>query len=140
MKQVKLNINFLIVKSRPILIYLIIMAIYFSLFIYFMNPTLCEGDETIYDLKVSLITETHKHRFHILNYEMFMDTYNLMVSRPSNQRDFNAELQFLRATRVTTDYIRDSYSTINHIVARIKELEPTFQSPIQAINYLRVAR
>ena len=128
----RLNINFSI--------YFILILFYMSLFVYFADPSLCEGSETIYSLKANLITETHKHRLYIINYEMFMDTYNLMVGRPTIERDFNAELHFLQATRRTTNDIRDSYSTINHIVTRIKVLEPTFQSPIQGINLLRVTR
>jgi hypothetical protein len=114
--------------------------IFLLLFVYFADPSLCQDNETNYNLKVDLIIETHKHRLQIINYEMFMDTYNLMVARPFNQRDFNAELQFLRASRVMTEDLRESFARINHIVTRIRELEPTFQSPIQAINLLRIVR
>lgn len=143
MKQLKLtllNTNTLIIVLRPLLIYLIIVIIYILLFIYFADPCLCDSDETLYDLKVNLITETHKYRIHVINYEMIMDTHNLMQRRNLWDRDFHAEIDFVHTSRAIIRDMRESSATINQIVTRIRALEPTFQSPIQAINYLRIAR
>jgi len=141
MKQLnKLNINSLIFKLHPVLIYSIIMVIYLLLFFYFMDPILCEGDETIYDLKANLITETHKYRVHTINYELVMDTYNLMIKRPMSERNYDAELQFLRSAREVTTTLGETFGRINYLVTRIQSIEPTFQSPIQALDYLRITR
>lgn len=134
----KLNNNILTIGLGPLYIYIIIAILYIFIFIYFAEPCLCQ--ETMYNLKIELITETHKHRINIINYEMLMDTYNLMVGRPSFERNFDAELQFLHASQRTTNDLRNSFTTINQLVARIKETEPTFQSPIQTMNFLRITR
>jgi hypothetical protein len=117
------------------------MVIYLLLFVYFFaDPILCEGNETIYDLKANLITETHKYRFHIINYELVMDTYNLMISRPMRERNYDAEVQFLNSARQTTTNIEETFGRINYLVGRIQNVEPTFQSPVQTLDYLRVIR
>jgi hypothetical protein len=105
-----------------------------------MDPILCEGDETIYDLKANLITETHKYRVHTINYELVMDTYNLMIKRPMSERNYDAELQFLRSAREVTTTLGETFGRINYLVTRIQSIEPTFQSPIQALDYLRITR
>jgi hypothetical protein len=102
-----------------------------------MDPILCKGNETIYDLKANLITETHKYRVHIINYELIMDTYNLMVGRPMHERNYDAELRLLSSSRVLRADVRKTFSRINFLVRRIQSIEPTFQSPIQARkNYM----
>ena len=105
-----------------------------------MDPILCEGDETIYDLKANLITETHKYRVHTINYELVMDTYNLMIRRPMSERNYDAELQFLRSARVVTTTLGETFGRINCLVTRIQSIELTFQSPLQALDYLRITR
>jgi hypothetical protein len=141
MKQVMaLSKKSLRVKSRSLLMYLIVIVSYLLLFIYFTDTVLCEGNETIYDLKTSLILETHKYRVHTINYELVIDTYNLMIGRPMHERNYDAELQFLSSsTRLTAD-IRETFSRINSLVTRIQIIEPAFQSPIQTVNYLRIIR
>jgi E3 ubiquitin-protein ligase DOA10 len=136
----KLNINILIVLLRPLLIYFIIMVIYLLLFIYYMDPILCEGNETLYDLKANLITETHKYRVHTINYELVVDTYNLMIRRPMSERNYDAELQFLRASREVTTNLGETFGRINSLVTRIQSIEPSFQSPVQSLEYLRITR
>ena len=116
------------------------MVIYSLLFIYFMDPILCEGNETIYDLKANLITETHKYRVHIINYELVMDTYNLMIRRPMSERNYDAEIQFLRSSLRLTANVGETFTRINSLVTRIQSIEPAFQSPIQATDYLRIIR
>jgi len=92
-----LSTNYILLRIRqfflspflPLLLGLILFTLYS---LYFGLPILCEGNETVYDLKFNLITETHKHRMNIINYEMLMDTYNLMTARPTNQRNFEIEV------------------------------------------------
>lgn len=124
----------------PFFLIILSLVLFTLYFIYYGSPILCQGDETIYDLKVNLIIETHKYRLQSINFEMLKDTYDLMIRRNLSDRDFNRELEFVQATRRASDGIRDSFVTINQIVARIRAFEPTFQSPIQAIDYLRIAR
>jgi hypothetical protein len=71
---------------------------------------------------------------------MIMDTYNLMTRRNLSDRDFQVELDFIQTSRGIIRDLRESSERINQIVTRIRVLEPTFQSPVQAINYLRIAR
>lgn len=124
---------------RPLLLYLLIMIIYFLLFIYFFaDPVLCQDNQ--YDMKISLVIEMHRYRTCSINYEMIVDTYNLMQRRSVLDRDFNAELEFLRTSRTLINDLSNSLGRISQMVSNIRALDPTFQSPIQAINYLRVAR
>jgi hypothetical protein len=142
-KKVINNISYyaFLLTSRSILLYLIIMIIYSVLYIYFFaDPLLCEGNETIYDLKSNLITENHKYRVSIINYEMVMDTYKLMIDRPMHERNYDAEIQFLSASRHITNDLVETFGRINSLVTRIQSIEPRFQSPIQAIDYLRITR
>ena len=140
MKQLtKYNINTLLFAIAPLILYLLAIVFLLILFIYFSDPVFCQDNET-YNLKQTLITETHRHRFQIISFEMLMDTYNLMIERNFSNRDFYAEEEVLRASRVVTDEIRESFSRINQMVATIRQSEPTFRSPIQALEYLRVTR
>jgi|ERR1700738_19805 len=138
--KLKLSILNTLIASRPLIIYLTLMMVYILLFIYFADPCLCDSGETLYDLKVNLSTETHGYRVHVINYEMIMDTYNLMTRRNLSDRNFQAEVDFLHAARHIMRDISASSGRIDQMVTRIRALEPTFESPLQAINYLRVTR
>jgi hypothetical protein len=126
---------------RPVLLYLVLILIYLLLFIYFFaDPILCEGNESIYDLKANLITETHKYRVNILNYELIMDTYNLMLTRPMRERNYDMEIQFLNSASEIAGGLRVTFSRINTLVGSIQGIDPAFQSPVQALEYLRITR
>ena len=126
---------------RSVLLYLVIILIYLLLFIYFFaDPILCEGNESIYDLKANLITETHKYRVNILNYELIMDTYNLMLTRPMRERNYDMEIQFLNSASEIAGDLRVTFSRINTLVGSIQGIDPAFQSPVQALEYLRITR
>ena len=141
MKQLKLtvlNTNALIFALRPLLLYLIIIMIYIFIFIYFADPSLCQGNETLYDLKVNLTAENHGYRVHIINYEYLTDIHNQMTTRPMSERNYNGEIAILEGANKALSDANESFRKITELEGRIKVIEPDFRSPLQAINYLRV--
>jgi hypothetical protein len=133
-----LNTNTLTLALHPLFIYLILIMIYISLFIYFADPILCDSGETLYDLKVDLTAETHGYRVHIINYEYLKDIHNQMTTRPMSERNYNGEIAILEGANKALRGAQESFSKITELEGRIKVIEPSFRSPLQAINYLRV--
>jgi hypothetical protein len=120
-----------------VLLGIILFMVYKS---YSFSIIYCDGGETMYSLKINLTTEVHSYRVHLVNYELFTDVYNQMVLRPMAERDYTNEVQLLDGSRKTFEYMTESYGKITNLVDRIRSLDPTFQSPLQSINYLRVGR
>lgn len=94
----------------------------------------------MYNLKIDLTTEVHGYRLYVINYELFTDVYNQMTLRPMAQRDYAKEVQLLDCARKTFEDMTESHSKLTNLVNRIRSIDPSFQSPIQSINYLRVIR
>lgn len=133
-----------IMNKYLILFITILFCLGLTLFIIYQicfgSVILCDGGESLFDLKMNLTGELHSYRVHIANYEYFTDSHNQMVNRPGSERNIERELIVLdSANRVLID-LNETYSKIRSIEGRIRIIEPGFQSPLQAINYLRVTR
>jgi|ERR1700738_1107325 len=139
------NINYtgcskqiIFLSKNPLFPFLLGLVLFITYQLCFGSIILCDGGETLYDLKVNLITETHGYRLHVINYEYFTDIHNQMTTRPMRERNYNGEIAILEGANKALRDANESFRKITELEGSIKVIEPNFRSPLQAINYLRV--
>lgn len=119
------------------LVLILIYTIYFDVSII----TLCDdGDSyTLYQLKVNLTLETVNYRSANVDYECLVDLHNQSLERPIDERDRGLERHMVNLITHKMGEMRTSLDKIHGLVARIREIEPGFRSPINTIRYPRVS-
>ena len=105
--------------------------------IFYGTLYLCDDGNTLSQLKLDLTLEVGRYRISTINYEMYMDLKNQIISSRSNNIDVNYLTN--KASNALSD-MRDSLNNARLIETNIRRLEPTFRSPITSITYLRVFR
>ncbi len=134
--------NFLFIRLQFLispLFFKILTIILFIIYKIIFDTHLCDDGLILYNLKVDLTMQTAEYRTANINYEFYTDLFNQASNRPTDQRDYTVESEFIRRAHDNCISMRNIYDNINEIIRNIKRIEPTFRSPIMNIAYPRIA-
>jgi len=113
----------------------------YIIYIYYSSSILlCDDTSLLSQLKLDLTHETSVYRTHNVNYEYFTDLKNQMENLPSNLRDVPSETDISERANISHTNMNDSLNKIRRIERSIRNIEPTFKSPIVHIDYPRIGR